>query len=377
MKNKFLFISTHFIPDYHYGGVVESSSNLFNYLKQLAYFTLSCVSKNPERVRKHISAEDHCYKSLYFHRFAISFDAVAGLWRDIKNADAVFINGIFTFPVTLAQIYAVIQGKPFIVSTRGGLAPWGVAYKKWKKHFYINLVTLPLMRKAAYIHVTSSHEAKSIRALGFENTITISNGIDTNKYENLPGKYSSEKEYGDKFMFLFLSRTDKEKGIDILLDAYRKFCSHVSEEKHVLFIVGPDNQHYLKKMLITYDRENITCRDGLYGEDKIKIIRRADAVLLPSYSESFGHIIAEAFACERPVITTTGTPWNMIEKIGAGYFIRPDREELFDAMMKLYKKNRNELEEMGKKGRKYIFDNFKWETKANELFNYINILANT
>lgn len=370
-SKKFLFINTHFIPDFHYGGVVESGSKLFKYLKRMADFRISCVSEKPEKVRKYISDEDHCYKSIYFHRFAVSFDAIFGLWQDIKNADVILINGIFTFPVTLAQFYAFIFKKPFIVATRGGLEPWRVKHKKWKKYFYIKFITLLLMKKAKYIHVTSLEEEKNIRNLGFGNIINISNGVDLEEFLNLPNKYSYFRKYEGKFIFLFLSRTDKEKGIAILIEAYRKFCILHDIDKHLLIIAGPDNQGYLKKLSIDFQKENIERIGGIYGEDKIKIIRRADVVILPSYSENFGNIIAESLACERPVITTTGTPWRNIGNIGCGYCINPDVDALFKAIEKIYLKSRKELDEMGKRGRDYIIKNFSWESKAKEIYEYL------
>ena len=78
------------------------------------------------------------------------------------------------------------------------------------------------MKKAKYIHVTSDEEEKNIRKLGFDNTIKITNGIDIEEFDKLPDA-SIENKYRDRFIFLFLSRTDKEKGIDLLIETYRSF----------------------------------------------------------------------------------------------------------------------------------------------------------
>ncbi|UCS95683.1 glycosyltransferase [Echinicola marina] len=56
-----------------------------------------------------------------------------------------------------------------------------------------------------------------------------------------------------------------------------------------------------------------------FGEDKIKTYHRADLFVLPTYSENFGILLAEALACGVPVITTKGTPWEDLSIYGAGW----------------------------------------------------------
>lgn len=368
MNKRYLFVTTHFAPAFEYGGVVESGTRLFKYLAKLGDFKIATISENPEKFFEYNGDIGSCYKSNYLHRFAFSWSSIFGLFKDVKSSDVLLINGIFTFPVTLTAIYAIILNKPFIVAVRGGLEPWRVAHKQWKKYLYIKFVTLPLMRKAKYIHVTALDEQKNIKKLGFDNTLLSSNGIDLELFQDLPSKFEYSDSFDDKFIFLFLSRTDKEKGLDILIQAYKKFCESNKNENHLLLIVGPDHQGYLKSLNINYAKSNIKYLDGVYGDDKIKLIRRSDVVLLPSYSENFGNIIAEGFACERPVITTTGTPWSEIENVGGGLYINPKIDELYDAMLKIYDMSENERMVMGEKGRKYIFENFDWAVKAREIF---------
>lgn len=348
---------------------------MLKFLRRGAEFRLSTVSRTPQASAPYLAPGDQCYRSLFFHGFAVSLEAIAGLWRDVRSCDVLLINGIFTFPVTLAALYAVILNKPFMVAVRGGLKPWAMAHKKWKKYFYIRLITLPLMRRARYVQVTSLEEEKNIRNLGFKNVINISNGIDAEEFANLPGRDKAGARFGRRLVFLFLSRTNKEKGLDILLSAYRKFCADFSAEGHVLCIVGPDHQGYLKGMGLNYAKENIERLEGVYGEDKLALLRRADVLVLPSYSENFSNVVAEALACETPVITTTGTPWTELEKVGCGLYIEPTADKLFEAMKLMYGKTQIERQEMGRRGRQYILENFNWENKAKQLFVYLEKIA--
>ena len=46
-----------------------------------------------------------------------------------------------------------------------------------------------------------------------------------------------------------------------------------------------------------------------YGDEKLRLLREADLVVLPSRSENFGLVIAEALAAGVPVVTTKAAPW--------------------------------------------------------------------
>lgn len=371
MAHKFLFVSTHFAPDFQYGGVVESSTKLYQCLCVFGDFCLATASRDPKKTRRVAGAATSCYQSLVFHRFAFAPEAIPGLWRDIAAAEGVFINGIFTWLTTLAQLYAVILGKPFIVSVRGGIEPWRLNQKKIRKYIFLRYLALPLMRRAAYIHATSDAERINLNKLGFYNIIQVPNGVDSSSL-SVDGGNSPVRQ---KFIFLFLSRTDKEKGLDILLDAYRRFCQSFPINRHVLSIVGPDMQGYFRGMNLNLPAENILYSSGVYGDAKANLIRSSDCLVLPSYSENFGNVVAEALACETPVITTTGTPWAEIERVGCGLYVKPEAEALYQAMRTMYLKAPEERREMGRRGREYVLKNFDWEDKARELFEHLKKLV--
>ena len=368
---QYLFVTTHFAPDYKYGGVVHSSIGLYKYLSRLANFKITTVSETPQEMLKSFIGHASCYRSIAFHRFGVSLSLVFGLWRDIQSADVLLINGIFTMPVTLAQIYALIMGKPFVVATRGGLEPWRLAHKKWKKYVYLKLIVIPLMRRAKFIHTTSDEEKKHINQMGFVNVLMVPNGIDVDEFTLPFGESKRGISVSSPFVFLFMSRTDKEKGLDILLSAYRSFCAQHGTEGHLLKIVGPDHQGYLRAMNLNYVKENIEYVDGVYGDEKLPLLCGAEVIVLPSYSENFGNIIAEALACSRPVITTTGTPWASIQEVGCGWYIEPKSNRLLEAMIEAYTLPRSSLDEMGALGRAYILKNFSWGSRAKELFEHL------
>jgi glycosyltransferase involved in cell wall biosynthesis len=68
---------------------------------------------------------------------------------------------------------------------------------------------------------------------------------------------------------------------------------------------------YITLIQSAQDLKNVHFVGAKYGEAKWDFLRSADIMVLPTYSENFGIVVAEALALGVPVITTTGTPWKI------------------------------------------------------------------
>jgi glycosyltransferase involved in cell wall biosynthesis len=98
--------------------------------------------------------------------------------------------------------------------------------------------------------------------------------------------------------------------------------------------------------------------------------------VLPSYSENFGIVVAEAMAWGRPVIASTGTPWKEVADVGAGWWVAPEEEALAKALAEAMDKRPQELEAMGGKGRALVERSYTWSAPAERLTKaYEQILA--
>jgi glycosyltransferase involved in cell wall biosynthesis len=372
MRNDFLFINTHFPPDARYGGIVESGSKLFKHLSAKGNWSACAVSKNPENVSKFIGRGNvSIAKSIFAHGYGLSLSFIFLVYRKIKHSDFVFVNGTITFPTVVSQYLCVLFKIPFGVSLRGTLEPWRIKHKKWKKFLYYKLIVIPLLKKANFIHATCDFEKQCALNHKLSNVVMISNGVEINEFSNFK---RNPKE--DIFSFLFLSRLDKEKGIDILIEAYKLFCNKYPDSDHELVIVGPDNQGYFKHNFLPLP-PNIRYNNGAYGKEKLKFFEEADFFILPSYSENFGNVIAESLACGVPVITTTGVPWAEIVPWDCGFYINPNTGELLEAMEKAFLLSPEKNKEMGVNGKKLINNKYQWHTKAEELNGFISELLKT
>ncbi len=375
-----LFVTTHLPPDYQFGGVVESGSQIYKYLREMSnHVFVSSVSRDPASVDSHFKDKNvKCYKSVLLHKWGFSLESITGLFRDISVSDVIWVNGAFSFHNSLALFLSVLLNKKMIFSLRGGFLDQRLKQKQYKKSFYLFFV-VPLIKHAAIVHITGDVEYDgAANLLGFpdDQIINIPNGV-SEKILDLDvenGSEISRKTLGigkTSFVFLFLGRTDREKGIDILIEAYRQFCVFVKKEDAVLVIVGPDHQSYLKSFDLDYEKENIIYIDGLYNFDKFKMIKLSDTLILPSYSENFGNVVSEAMIFSKPVITTEGTPWSILREKNIGYCIPANVKSLLSSMQSVYAMSKKERKLMGEGASTFILENFTWKIQVKKMFDLL------
>jgi glycosyltransferase involved in cell wall biosynthesis len=122
--------------------------------------------------------------------------------------------------------------------------------------------------------------------------------------------------------------------------------------------------------------DSVVITGEVAGEAKDCLLANADIFVLPSYSENFGIVVAEAMAWGRPVIASTGTPWQEIADVGAGWWVKPEEDAIAQALREALGKGREELDAMGAKGRALVERSYTWSAPAERLTKaYEQILA--
>ena len=115
---------------------------------------------------------------------------------------------------------------------------------------------------------------------------------------------------------------------------------------------------------------------GVYGEKKWELYRNADVFVLPTYSENFGIVIAEALASGTPVITTKGTPWEELNTVKCGWWTKIGSEPTKKALANFLSLSSYELKRMGINGRILVEEKYSTKKIANEMFNLYRKLIN-
>lgn len=289
-------------------------------------------------------------------------------WYRLLNTikpDLIHINCCWLPQSAFTQKWAQKLGYKTILSPHGMLEPWIISRHYWSK----KLPALLLYQKAAIknancIHATAESEKENILKLGYNKNIeVIANGIDI---ENITIKTDWKK----KNNILFLSRIHIKKGIEFLIEA----CSEIKEQlsDYTINIAGEGDEEYIsslkKKSKDLGVSEIIHFLGGIYNAKKWELFKNADIFVLPTYSENFGIVVGEALACGTPVITTKGTPWKELNTKHCGWWIEIGTQATKKALIEFLSLTSEELEIMGKNGRKLIEQTYSTKKTANDMY---------
>jgi len=184
-------------------------------------------------------------------------------------------------------------------------------------------------------------------------------GIDFKKFSPIILK---ERD-SHSFIFLFIGRLIKDKGIFEYIDAAR-----IIRKKYpnaVFNVMGPFWTQNLKKNTITHTQLQHWIDEGVIdylGEKKDvrKFIAEADCIVLPSYREGTSNTLLEAASMEKPTITTNATGCKEIVSDNVTGFLCNvrDEQDLADKMEKMILLPSEERKEMGKKARQKIIKEY-------------------
>lgn len=287
--------------------------------------------------------------------FRYVVQSLESLWQRGGPIDVVHLHGLWNSLNHWCCRWARRKGVPALISPRGMLDEWSLRQKGFKKKLAMWLYQRRDLSSARVIHVTSGMEAGFVRKLGFLNRIEIvPNGV------ALPDKEPCEPESGGERICLFLSRIHEKKGVDNLIQAWKR----IDPPGWRCLIVGPGEVGYIAALKRLRDDgggcDSISFGAQVVGEEKWNLLRRADVLVLPSHSENFGNVVAEALACGIPVVTTMNTPWQELENHQCGWWIEDDLEVLVSTLKKVLCMERSDLRVMGAQGRQMILEEYSW-----------------
>lgn len=296
-------------------------------------------------------------------RLGSSFQMLHWLKNEAKNRkiDVIHTHSLWMMPNIYPGWVSAKYNIPFVVSPRGTLSEWAFKSGSIAKNLVWPLLQKPALKSVACFHATAYSEYEDIRRMGFKQPVVIiPNGID------FPIRKNVKK---NKKKLLFLSRIHPKKGLDILLEAWSLL--HKKHSDWTLDIAGPDGGSYeakLKDFVFEKKIDRVNFIGPLYGDDKWNAYANSSLFVLPSFSENFGMVIAEALASSLPVIVSKGTPWQDVAFYNAGWWVDISLDTLTKTLDDAMSSQPDDLILKGENGKKLIHEKCSWPKISKQMF---------
>lgn len=363
----------HVIPSFYpavgYGGPIEASYQLCRWLSRNgAEVRVLTTDANGRRERLETLSgrvvELTEGLEVRYCRRLMRHSVAPGLVRDVPSyvrwADVVHLTAVYSFPTIPTLIACRAQGKPLVWSPRGALQRWEGSRRTAAKSFWERLC-LTIIPSQLVLHVTSEEEAyESTGRLHGVKTRVVPNGV------TIPEQVRCVPD-GKGLRLLYLGRLDTKKGLEVLLEA----CGIVRDRGEVKFhltIAGSGEDRYIASLRRRIGdlgiAELISMPGWLDDTQKKKLFEEVDILVMPSRTENFGMVAAEALAHGVPVIASHGTPWRRLEEVGCGLWVSNDAESLATAIQNV---SHMPHREMGERGREWMTREFAWAGVARRM----------
>jgi glycosyltransferase involved in cell wall biosynthesis len=234
----------------------------------------------------------------------------------------------------------------------------------WRKTIAWHLYQRRDLAISACLHATAEAEAVELARLNLNVPIVmIPNGADI-ATASAP-TIKPQKGKGPRTA-LFLGRIYPIKGLPELIEAWNR----VRPEGWRLVIAGPDeggHQKVVERAVAEAHLSEVVSFVGpLDDASKHKALSDAEFLVLPSHTESFGMVVAEALAHGVPVLITTGVPWPSVAQRGCGWCVEPTVTGLAQGLASATSGGEELHLEMGRKGREWVISDFGWPRVASE-----------
>lgn len=211
-----------------------------------------------------------------------------------------------------------------------------------------------------------------------------SNGIDTSQFD--PALVSQEikqeirKELRineNDFVYLFVGRVVKDKGINELVQAFNNI--YQNNAKVHLVLVGSFERHLdplqpeTEKLINNHSNIHAVG----YKSNVIDYFAMADVLTFPSYREGFPNVVMQAASMQLNCIVSDINGCNEIIKNGEnGWIVPPQNIEHLQNKMEWCLQHREESDKMGLKSRKIMQSDYERQFVWNEILKEYQSLKN-
>ena len=218
----------------------------------------------------------------------------------LHNFRLMCINGLF-----------LRNGKPCEKCLRGSRIS-GIIHRCYKNSYGSSILATDMINEHWRRGTWDSVVDRFVVATEFTKNKYVQAGISSTKIrvlppflENIPAIIPGNKGYA-----FYVGRLSHEKGIDVLLEAWRQV------KDFPLYIVGQGSlQKYVEDYIKEYELTHVKLLGFIENDQVLKILAQARFIIVPSVCyENFPRVVVEAYACGVPVLANRmGTMQEVVE----------------------------------------------------------------
>lgn len=289
--------------------------------------------------------------------------------------DLIHHHALWLLTLHYAHEAATRRAVPLVISPRGMMSAWAWRHRRWRKQLAELFVHPGAFAAAAGWHATSPEEADDIRRLGFRQPVCVSpNGV----VAPSPAELEAARESWHQLLpvtrsrpvAVFYSRLHRKKRVRELIDLWLS----APRGDWLLLVAGSAEEYtpgeLAAEVLARGASDRVLVSDGA---DRPPPYAIASLFVLPSHSENFGLVIAEALAAGVPALVTDTTPWTGLATTGAGWCV--PWESYAGTLATALAVAPDELRAMGSRGQAWMARDYSWDRTAGLLQSFYQELA--
>ena len=201
--------------------------------------------------------------------------------------------------------------------------------------------------------------------------VVIPNGIDLEIFN--PNVPKIEKFLDGKINILFLSRIEKRKGLIYFLKAYKVLQKKFQNLRLIVCGEGPLKEK-MEKWVEKNKLKEVIFEGEIKEEEVVRYYNSCDVFCAPAiFGESFGLILVEAMACQKPVVAFANEGYFQFLKDKKGGILVKNRDwKELAKKLEILIKDEKLRKKMGKIAQKEA-QNYSWEKIADRVLNFYQL----
>ncbi|MBP7741053.1 glycosyltransferase family 4 protein [Candidatus Woesebacteria bacterium] len=300
-NNKILFILESFYPNI--GGVEYLFKQLVDSLVRLNWDVTVLTAKSYENTKINKIENLKIFRIPVRSRYLFTFLAFCYSIFLIPGKDIVHTS---TYNAALPAFFiSKLFNKKVIVTFH---EYWGKLWfeypfiSKFKQKLFFNFEKFIARLKFDKFIAVSKYTKDSLITSGVDpkRIETIYNGIDYSGFQAVVKNRDNKN-----FTFLYSGRAGISKGLDVLIEAVK----YSKKLDYKLIIHSADSRQFgvlneIEKLVVDYDLTDkvVFQKNKLSQKDTLQLMKNADCIIVPSYSEGFCFSAVEACALGVPII---------------------------------------------------------------------------